>query len=110
MKLYVGNLPFSYKDEDLRQLFAKFASVTSVTLVKDRDTNNFRGFAFVEFSSNEEAEQAINELNNTDVNGKAIIVNEARPKTDRPAFRSGGDRPFRSGPSSYRSKGPRRDY
>jgi RNA recognition motif-containing protein len=112
MKLYVGNLPYSYKEQDLKQLFAKFTSIISTVLVKDRDTGNFRGFAFVEFSSDDEAREAMNELNGSDVDGKAIIVNEALQKTDRPSrppFRNkssfGGERSF-----GNKDRAPRKNY
>jgi cold-inducible RNA-binding protein len=105
MKLYVGNLPLSFKEQDLKDLFAKYtASIVSLTLIKDRDSGNFKGFGFVEFKSASDATDAMTELNGKDVDGRAIIVNEARQKTDRPSFGnkrsfgnegSFGDRPFK---------------
>ena len=86
MKLYVGNLPHSYTEEDLKEIFSKYSSVISCKLIIDRDTQKSKGFGFVELDSKEEAEEAITELNGKDCDGRAIVVNEARPKRD------GGDR------------------
>lgn len=79
-KLYVGNLPFSATENDLRQLFAQHGEVDSVSLVMDRETGRPRGFGFVEMASG--AEQAISALNQTDFGGRSITVNEARPRED----------------------------
>lgn len=94
MKLYVGNLPYSYDKEALKELFSKFASsIININWIEDKETQKFRGFAFVEFSSKEDAFEAINDLNGQEVEGKAIVVNEARPKNndrprnDRPSYR-----------------------
>ena len=93
MKLYVGNLPYSLGEEDLKELFAEFESTVSVQLITDRETGRSRGFGFIELSSNEEGQKAIDELNEKNVEGKTIIVNEARPKQkrdDRSSFGGGG--------------------
>ncbi|MBN2479479.1 MAG: RNA-binding protein [Parachlamydiales bacterium] len=90
MKLYVGNLPHSYKEDDVKELFSKYSSVESCKIITDRDTGRSKGFAFVEFGSREEAEAAIQELNGKDCDGRAIIVNEARPKTDTRGGSRGG--------------------
>ena len=77
MKLYVGNLPHSYTEEDLKEIFSKYSSVISCKLIIDRDTQKSKGFGFVELDSKEEAEEAITELNGKDCDGRAIVVNEA---------------------------------
>jgi cold-inducible RNA-binding protein len=88
--IYVGNLSHSATEDDLRNAFAAFGTVSNVTIIKDRETGRPRGFAFVEMSDNGEAATAIQELNLKEINGRAVTVNEARPKTDRPARRGGG--------------------
>ena len=87
-KLFVGGLPYSMTDADLEELFKEFGEVASATVIIDRDTNRSKGFGFVEFSSDDEAKAAINALNDKEVQGRRIVVNEARPKEDRP--RGGG--------------------
>ena len=82
-KLYVGGLAYSVTDQELNSLFQTHGTVESANVVKDRDTNNSRGFGFVEMSSQEEAETAIQALNGTDLQGRALMVNIAKPKTDR---------------------------
>jgi cold-inducible RNA-binding protein len=88
--LYVGNLTFSTTESDLRDLFAPFGAVERVSLVTDRDTGRSRGFGFVEMASDTEAAAAISALNGKDLGGRALTVNEARPKTERSG--SGGGR------------------
>jgi cold-inducible RNA-binding protein len=83
MKLYVGNLAFQTSSEDLQQLFAQAGTVESATVVEDRDTGRSRGFGFVEMSSQEEGEAAISQFNGTEVNGRNLNVNEAKPREDR---------------------------
>lgn len=85
MKLYVGNLPFSSTEEDLKELFSNY-TILSAQLIIDRETGRSKGFGFVELSSTEEAEQAMRELDKKDVNGKEIRVNEARPPKERDSF------------------------
>lgn len=80
-KIYVGNLPFDSTEDDIRNLFAEHGTVTSVALITDRQTGAPRGFGFVEMESG--ADQAIQALNNHDLNGRALKVNEAKPKTER---------------------------
>ncbi len=91
-KLYVGNLSFSTTEAELRDLFAEVAPVATVSLVMDRDTGRPRGFGFVEMETPEGAQQAIEKLNNREVNQRTITVNEARPKTEggRGGFGGGG--------------------
>lgn len=89
-KLYVGNLSFDITEGELRQLFTPFGTVTSCNLIMDRMTERPRGFAFVEMSSSDEATKAINDLNGKEVGGRALVVNEARPREDRPRGGGGG--------------------
>jgi cold-inducible RNA-binding protein len=81
-KIFVGNLDFGATEESLRSLFAPYGAVTSVNLITDRDTGRSRGFAFVEMTNGGEADKAITALNGKDVGGRALNVNEARPKED----------------------------
>lgn len=92
MKLYVGNLSFQTTSEDLQQLFAQAGTVESATVVEDRDTGRSRGFGFVEMASKEEGEKAIEQFNGTDMNGRNLTVNEARPREDRGNRGGGGGR------------------
>src|ERR671935_1032372 len=85
-KLYVGNLPYEVGEAELQELFARVGSVESVNVMRDQATGRARGFAFVEMGSDEEAQNAIRELNASQVGGRSLTVNEARPK----AARSGG--------------------
>ena len=80
--IYVGNLPFSATENELRQLFAEYGSVTSVNLVQDRETGRPRGFGFVEMADG--AAEAISNLDQKDFGGRALKVNEARPRAERP--------------------------
>jgi RNA recognition motif-containing protein len=80
-KLYVGNMPYEAGEEDLRELFSSAGTVETVTVMRDMATGRARGFAFVEMASEEDAQQAINTLNNYAYNGRNLTVNEARPKT-----------------------------
>jgi RNA recognition motif-containing protein len=92
MKLYVGNLSFQTSSEDLQQLFAQAGTVESASVVEDRDTGRSRGFGFVEMASKEDGEKAIQQFNGTDVNGRNLTVNEARPREDRGNRGGGGGR------------------
>lgn len=89
-KLFVGNLSFNLTENDLQDAFAAFGTVTEVNLMMDRATNRPRGFAFVTMSSKEEAEKAIQGLNGKPLDGRALTVNEARPREDRPPGGGGG--------------------
>ncbi|NGX54608.1 MAG: hypothetical protein KR126chlam2_00222 [Chlamydiae bacterium] len=97
MKLYVGNLPYALGEEDLKELFSEFESIVSIQLITDRETGKSRGFGFVELSSQDEGNKAIDELNEKMVEGKAIIVNEARPKQKREGSFGGGGGNFGGG-------------
>ena len=92
-KLYVGNLSYNIRDEDLQQAFAQYGSVSSAKVMMDRDTGRSKGFGFVEMSSDAEAQAAINGMNGQALDGRAIVVNEARPREERPGgFGGGGGR------------------
>ncbi|WP_028294734.1 RNA recognition motif domain-containing protein [Oceanobacter kriegii] len=84
MNIYVGNLPYSATQEDLTTLFSEFGNVERATVVMDRETNRSKGFGFVEMADNAAATQAIEALNNTELNGRALRINEARPREERP--------------------------
>jgi len=88
MNIYVGNLSFSVSEGDLKEAFAAFGAVQSSSIIKDKFSGESRGFGFVEMPNKEEAEKAIAALNGKDLKGRALKVNEAKPRTDRP--RSGG--------------------
>ena len=115
MNLYIANLNYEVSDSDLRELFSSFGTVTSAKVIMDRETGRSRGFGFVEMSSKEEGQNAINGLNNSTFEGKAISVSEARPRTERPqggnfGGRGGGDRGGYGGGGGggYRDRGDRR--
>ena len=107
-RLYVGNLPYSATDEDLNELFSRAGAVANVHVMRDQATGRARGFAFVEMTSDIEAQKAIAELNGKDFKGRALVINPARPREERSdrgprpgGFGGGGDRrgggPGRSG-------------
>ena len=90
-KIYVGNLSFKMTDSDLWSLFETHGNIESATIATDRDTGRSRGFGFVAMSNDEEAEKAMAALNGKDCEGRALVVNEARPQTQRSGgFRDGG--------------------
>ena len=86
--LYVGNLPYSATEASLNELFTKYGEVVSAKVITDADSGRSKGFAFVEMSTNEDAQKAITELDNSELDGRNIKVNEAKPKTET---RSGGN-------------------
>jgi RNA recognition motif-containing protein len=88
--IYVGNLARTATEDDLRGAFSQFGDVSTVNIVKDRETGEPRGFAFVEMADGQAAANAIKELNLREISGRSITVNEARPKTDRPRRGGGG--------------------
>jgi len=97
-KLYVGNLSYNVRDEDLQQSFAQYGSVSSAKVMMDRDTGRSKGFGFVEMGSDAEAQAAVNGMNGQALDGRAIVVNEARPREERPGgFGGGGGGGGRSG-------------
>jgi len=83
-KLYVGNLDYSVTDDQLSQLFSQAGAVVSSTVITDRNSGRSKGFGFVEMSSDEEAKKAIEMLNGKDLQGRNLVVNEARPRVERP--------------------------
>ena len=91
-KLYVGNLSYQMTDSDVRSLFEPHGTVESVQVITDRDTGRPKGFGFVEISTDEEAQAAISALNGQEVNGRALTVNEARPREERGPGGGGGGR------------------
>ena len=110
MKLYVGNLSFQTSGDDLQQLFSQAGTVESASVVEDRDTGRSRGFGFVEMSTKEEGEAAIAQFNGKEVQGRALNVNEAKPREDRGGGggrggfggnRGGGGGGYRGGNSRY---------
>jgi len=88
-KLYVGNLPYSFRDEDMQQAFSQFGNVSSAKVMMERDTGRSKGFGFVEMGSDAEAQAAIKGMNGQNMGGRDLVVNEARPMEAR-APRSGG--------------------
>jgi cold-inducible RNA-binding protein len=104
-KLYVGNLAFQTTSQELEQLFGQAGTVQSASVIEDRDTGRSRGFAFVEMSSQEEATSAIEQFNGKEVGGRALKVNEAKPRENR----GGGGRGFSdNGGGGYGGNGGRR--
>ena len=91
-KLYVGNLSYNVRDDDLQQAFAQYGTVSSAKVMMDRDTGRSKGFGFVEMGSDPEAQAAINGMNGQALDGRAIVVNEARPREERPGGFGGGSR------------------
>ncbi len=96
-KLYVGNLAYSVRDDSLLQAFSQFGNVTSAKVMMDRETGRSKGFGFVEMGSDAEAQAAINGMNGQPLEGRAIVVNEARPREDRPGGFGGGGGGSRGG-------------
>ena len=87
MRIYVGNLPYSVTDDDLKDAFAEFGELSSAEVVKDKFSGQSKGFGFVDMPSNSEADQAIKTLNDSMLKGRKITVNEARPRAERPQRR-----------------------
>ena len=91
MNIYVGNLAYSLQDDELQEIFAEYGAVVSAKIIIDKMTNKSKGFGFVEMSNDDEAKNAIEHLNQAELEGRTLIVNEARERTERPA----GQREFR---------------
>jgi hypothetical protein len=89
-KLYVGNLPYSYRDDDLQQAFSQYGAVSSAKVMMERDTGRSKGFGFVEMGSAAEAQAAIQGMNGQQVGGRGLVVNEARPMEPRSGGGGGG--------------------
>ncbi len=113
MKLYVGNLSYGTTSEDLAELFGQAGTVESASVVTDRETGRSRGFGFVEMSSREEGEEAIEQFNGKEVDGRTLTVNEARPREER-GFGGGGRGGYGGGRGGSRGgwdgDGGRRNY
>jgi cold-inducible RNA-binding protein len=111
MNIYAGNLPYSLSEQDLQALFAEHGDVEKATILMDRETGRSRGFGFVVMPDENQALDAISALNGHEINGRALRINEAKPKDDRPAGggyeRSGGGR---SGGRGGQRGGGRRSY
>ncbi len=105
--IYVGNLSFRATEEEVRQAFSAFGAVSSVNIIMDRETGRSRGFAFVEMADADEARNAVEKINGKDIAGRAVTVNEARPRTERPRGGGGGG----GGGGRYNDdRGGRRSY
>src|SRR5438309_8671952 len=104
-KLYVGNLAFQTTSQELQELFAQAGTVESASVVEDRDTGRSRGFGFVEMATKEDAEAAIAQFNGKEVNGRALNVNEARPRENRGGGGGGGRGGYGGGGGGGRSGG-----
>lgn len=100
MNIYVGNLPYSATDADLQEAFEQYGEVDSARIIMDKIENRSKGFGFVEMPNNAEGQAAINGLNGSDMHGRTIKVNEARPREERPPRRTGGG----GGGGGYRSR------
>ena len=84
MNIYVGNLPYSVRDDDLQNMFAPHGEVSTARVIMDRESGRSKGFGFVEMPNSDEAQAAIDALNDSDAEGRSLRVNEARPREDRP--------------------------
>jgi len=102
MKLYVGNLSYETSEDELRDTFAPYGDVASAKIINDRDTGRSKGFGFVEFNDDEAARKAMSALNGSDLRGRALTVNEARPQAERPRGGMGAGGRERSGGGGYR--------
>ncbi len=101
-KLFVGGLAYSITSSQLKDIFSKIGKVISCDVIKDRDTDRGKGFGFVEMENDKEADEAIEKLNDTELEGRKIVVNVARPREERPRFDNRGGGPRRD------DRGPRR--
>lgn len=101
MKLFVGNVAYATSEEGLRAFFEEIGPVSSVKIITDRETGRSRGFAFVEFENDDDGNKAIEELNGAELDGKQLVVNEARPQEDRPRRDSGSSRGYSGGGGGY---------
>jgi cold-inducible RNA-binding protein len=107
MKLYVGNLAYQVTEDQLREAFESFGQVESVAIIKDKYSGQSKGFGFVEMPTNAEGQAAIDSLNGKDFNGRAIKVNEAKPRTEGSQGRGGGRRGGGGGGGGFRGRGGR---
>lgn len=102
MNIYVGNLPFNLGEEDLKEIFEEYGEVTSAKIISDKFSGRSKGFGFVEMESDDEANNAIKELNNAEVSGRNIKVNESKPRSNDRGGDRGGDR--RGGGGGYQRR------
>jgi RNA recognition motif-containing protein len=93
-KLYVGNLPYSATEDQMREMFAQAGTVQSVAIITDKESGRSKGFGFVEMADSDSSQKAINQFNGYDYGGRKITVNEARPREERPAGGGGRDRRY----------------
>ena len=84
MKIYVGNMPYSVTNEDLSDMFKEYGDVAEATIIMDRETGRSKGFGFVDMPSNSDSDRAMKRLNGTQLGGRALVVNQARPRESRP--------------------------
>jgi len=106
MRLYIGNLSYNTSDQQVKDMFAEYASTVSAQLATDKFSGNSRGFAFAELSNDEEANAAIMKLNDLEVDGRKLVVNEARPQEKKfGGSNGGGSRPYNGGNDRNRSNG-----
>ncbi|HLB02250.1 MAG TPA: RNA-binding protein [Nitrospiria bacterium] len=103
-KIYVGSLPYSINEQKLADLFAPYGSVGSAKIISDKYSGQSKGFGFVEMSSSEEAQKAITALNGTQLEGRTLVVNEARPMESRPRSPGGGGDRGRGGGGGRRDR------
>lgn len=90
MRIYVGNLPYSVNDDELRNIFGQFGEVAAAEVIKDKFSGQSKGFGFVDMPNNSEADAAIKALNDTEMKGRKLTVNEAKPRAERPRGGGGG--------------------
>ena len=93
-RLFVGGLPWSVNDRQLEEMFSEFGVVSSANVISDRESGRSKGFGFVEFEKDSDAAEAITKLNDREIEGRKIVVSEARPREERPRFENRGDRRF----------------
>jgi cold-inducible RNA-binding protein len=106
-KLFVGGLPYNTEVDEIRELFAQAGEVLSANIVRDKFTNQSRGFGFVEMATEEQAAEAIKRFNGTQIGGRSIVVNESRPQEKKSFNGGGGDRGGRGGGGGFRRREPR---
>jgi len=101
MNIYVGNLSYEATEEDLKQAFEEFGQVSKVTIIKDKETGNARGFGFVEMPTDSEGTAAIENLNGRELKGRQLKISEAKPRENRPQRGGGSDRPRGGGRRNF---------
>ena len=97
IRLYVGNLPYTVNQSKLEEMFSPFGKVTTATVISDKFSGRSKGFGFIEFEDDNSAREAIAKLNGTEMEGRALVVNEARPREERPSFGGGSNGGSRGG-------------